>query len=52
MSKKPYTKPTVASRTTALGVFGSYGNDPDGSGGGNVVPTPYKPLTDRKLDIQ
>lgn len=52
--KKKYTKPTVASRTAVLGVFGDYGGgNPDGAGGGNSSsPQPYKPLTDSNLDIQ
>ena len=51
MSKKTYTKPTVASRTTTLGVFGAYG---DGSDGGRSLypPQPHKPLTDRNLHLE
>ncbi len=52
MSKKTYTKPTVASRTAVLGVFGAYGNDPNGAGGNTFPPQPYKPLTDHNRHMQ
>jgi|GEM_PF-3521787 len=53
MSKKVYAKPTVVTRTVALGVFGNYNNGGGGGkGGDDFPPLPIRIVTDQKLRME
>ena len=50
--KKVYVKPALNSRVIALGVFGTYNNDPTGGGGGGALPHPIKDTNDRRYHME
>ncbi len=53
--KKVYAKPALNSRVIALGVFGTYNNDPTGGGGGGGggnQPQPIRNINDHRLSME